>query len=293
MIPREMFNKIRPIKICTTRIVTELLAGACLRGALLVMLKPLNKLLAITAILTLLATISLQAVDTNAVFTARENAIFAALTSKPANWEEFEKGTRALIKDFPDRPNGYEHSMLLVDHYSRSDSKRAIALAGELDTDATPEKFRLWAKGVLNRMENIGKPVHIQFTAIDGREVDAAKLRGKVVLVDFWASICGPCVLEMPKIKSAYVNFHEKGFEVVGVSFDNQQRDLEKYIKKRALPWPQFFDGDSMVDGKFGRAFGISGIPRLMLIDKKGNLRFDDVNAEDLDKKIAELLAEQ
>jgi thiol-disulfide isomerase/thioredoxin len=73
-----------------------------------------------------------------------------------------------------------------------------------------------------------GAPIDLKFTAIDGRKVDLETLRGKVVLVDFWASWCQPCMLEIPHVVEAYHRFHDKGFEVVGISFDEDKAALQR-----------------------------------------------------------------
>src|SRR5688572_9111153 len=88
----------------------------------------------------------------------------------------------------------------------------------------------------------LGKPLVLKFKATDERDVDLAKLKGKVVLVDFWATWCGPCMRELPNVKATYDKLHGKGFEIVGVSFDKEKGALAHVMKKEKMTWPQYFE---------------------------------------------------
>ena len=137
----------------------------------------------------------------------------------------------------------------------------------------------------------VGKPFVLKFKATDGREVDLSKMKGKVVLVDFWATWCGPCMKELPNVKAAYDRLHDKGFEIVGISFDNKKEALNHVLKKEKMEWPQYFDGRGW-ENRIGEKLGIESIPTMWLIDRKGNLR--EMNArKDLVAQVEKLLAEQ
>ena len=137
----------------------------------------------------------------------------------------------------------------------------------------------------------VGKPLVLKFKATDGREVDLAKLKGKVVLVDFWATWCGPCMRELPNVKAAYEKLHGKGFEIVGVSFDRQKAALAEVVKKEGMPWPQYFENNSD-EHRIGEKLGIESIPTMWLIDKKGNLRELEARSN-LAGRVEKLLAEK
>jgi len=218
--------------------------------------------------------------------------------------DQLVEGAWALVKDYPQRANGYQSIMMAIEDYEyEGKPAKSQALADELIASSAPEQYKLWAKGFLNRLYSRGKPVSLQFKAVDGRDVGLAQMRGKVVLVDFWGTHCGPCVAELPRIKAAYDKFHSQGFEVIGISCDTDLKELEDYVKQHDISWPQYFDGKQQDDNKFTVAFGIDGIPHMFLVDKKGLLRFDNVRASDtyhakgdttsIEEKIAKLLAEE
>ena len=135
----------------------------------------------------------------------------------------------------------------------------------------------------------VGKPAPpLKFTALDGREVDLEKLRGKVVLLDFWATWCPPCMAEVPHVRAAYERFNKEGFEIVGVSFDAERARLEDVVKRENLAWPQYFDGAGR-DAAPGKTFGIRHWPSMWLLDRNGVVRYISAGAE-LEEKIATLL---
>lgn len=206
----------------------------------------------------------------------------------PAVFAEFEKSIRGLQKEFPDRPEIYA---ALLEVCEGLPPEKALAIAKEVEEAKTEPGIKQQASTFRKKYERLGKPIDLSFTATDGTKVSVADMKGKVVLVDFWATWCGPCVKEIPNVKKAYETLHPKGFEIVGISFDEDKEALLSFIKKKEMPWPQFFDGKGW-QNQFAGQFGIQAIPAMWLIDKKGHLR--EFNArEDLVGKVEKLLAER
>jgi thiol-disulfide isomerase/thioredoxin len=165
----------------------------------------------------------------------------------------------------------------------------AIKRFGPLFATSGNEKVRELAEsltGKLRLLELPGKPMEITGTLLDGTAFDQKKLAGKVILVDFWATWCGPCIAEIPNVVAAYEKYHNKGFEVVGISLDEDRAEVEKFVTETKIPWPILFAGKGWQD-PVAQFYGISGIPQLVLIGRDGNVITLDVRGEKLGEQLA------
>jgi thiol-disulfide isomerase/thioredoxin len=151
------------------------------------------------------------------------------------------------------------------------------------------------AKGSLAVMERVGKPFMLAFRdAIKNEPVSIEALKGKVVVLDVWATWCGPCVAEMPKLKVLYSQYKTRGVEFIGVSLDQPEDQgglgrLREFVAKNEIPWPQYYDGKGW-DGPLVEELGIRAIPAVFLIDADGILAAIDARSK-LETLIPEQLA--
>jgi thiol-disulfide isomerase/thioredoxin len=125
---------------------------------------------------------------------------------------------------------------------------------------------------------------------VAGKPLSIASYKGKMVLVDFWATWCGPCRAELPNVIATYKKYHDQGFEIIGVSLDQDQAKLTGFTKSMNMTWPQFFDGQGW-QNKLAVKCGIESIPATYLLDGNGNIIGKDLRGDALAATVAKALA--
>jgi len=121
------------------------------------------------------------------------------------------------------------------------------------------------------------------------KPLSVGKYKGKVVLVDFWATWCGPCVGELPNVLKTYEKYHPKGFEIVGVSLDSDKTKLTSFMETKKITWQQYFDGKGW-GNKLAGKYGVSSIPATFLLDREGKIISKNLRGEALEAEVAKIL---
>lgn len=119
----------------------------------------------------------------------------------------------------------------------------------------------------------------------EGKPITLSSLKGKVVLINFTATWCGPCKKELPELIQVYNDYHHKGLEVISVFLDSDKDKVESYIKENKIPWPYSFDGRGW-ENKSAREWGISGVPTNPIVDKNGKISVDNARDSSLRKQL-------
>lgn len=152
-------------------------------------------------------------------------------------------------------------------------------------------------KEALDEMEamleqpGVGERIELTFEDLDGTAIDLADYEGRVVMVDFWATWCMPCIRTKPALKAVHEEFKDRGFEILGISLDHDEERLRDYLAREGMTWPQYFDGLGW-DNKIAERFTIHSIPASFLIDGHGKIIASNVTPEELRRHLTRLLGE-
>jgi thiol-disulfide isomerase/thioredoxin len=191
-------------------------------------------------------------------------------------------------------------AMLYVQIFEQPET--GIQLVAKLKTEFPETKLGQAADGIIEKLQGSIKSQKLQkelvvgkaFPDFDEKDLDGKKLsvsgyKGKVLLVDFWATWCGPCVGELPNVLKTYEKYHGKGFEIVGISLDKEHDALTGFIKDKKVAWRQYFDGKGW-ENKLAQQYGIQSIPATFLLDGQGNIIGRDLRGDALGEAVGKAL---
>lgn len=180
--------------------------------------------------------------------------------------------------------------------------EKATELLKQVQTDFPETTFAKQSESVIASLSRqaearkiqrslaVGTPFpNFETTDLEGKPLSLANYKGKVVLIDFWATWCGPCVQELPNVLKAYEKYHAKGFEIIGISLDNEKEKLTSFIKEKNMPWPQSFDGKGW-QSDLAAKYGINSIPATYLLDGEGKIIAKDLRGDALDAALEKAL---
>jgi thiol-disulfide isomerase/thioredoxin len=207
---------------------------------------------------------------------AKAQGYSRSIRSQLATAEQMIEAAEAFVDAAPkDDERGARLLMTIAQSHTPEDKQlAAYRRVAERYPGLRTSKFAL---GKVRQVEGVGKPYELQFTdAITGKSVSIGDLKGKVVVVDFWATWCGPCVAEMPNMKKLYAEYKDKGVEFVGISLDNAEdkgglKALRDYCEKNEIAWPQYYQGAGW-DSEHSVSWGINSIPTMFVLDADGKL---------------------
>jgi thiol-disulfide isomerase/thioredoxin len=145
------------------------------------------------------------------------------------------------------------------------------------------------AAGALRRLDLVGKSIELKGAGLGGEVVDTSAARGKVLVIEFWATWADPAKRDLPELVKTYQKYHAKGLEVIGINLDNEKTTLEGFLKDSPLPWSQVFEPGGM-ESRLANEYGIISVPTMILVDAQGKVLTRSIRtAAELEKQLEKL----
>jgi len=266
-----------------------------------------HRLIALLAVLGILCSvrpvIGADASDTSselkALITKVQNKLHEGKKTEADLGDELKEFDELIAKHKEEKTDE-SAQMLYLEVFKKAD--KAIELVQQLKKDYPDTKAAKNADEVLESMKQQEAALRIQGSLVEGakfpdfdekdiagKSLSVANFKGKVVLIDFWATWCAPCVGELPNVIKSYEKHHDKGFEIIGVSLDQNEAGLKSFTKDRNMTWQQYFDGKGW-GNKLAQKYGIQSIPATFLLDGDGNIIGRDLRGEALEEAVAKAL---
>jgi thiol-disulfide isomerase/thioredoxin len=202
---------------------------------------------------------------------------------------EWIKTLEQFVGDYPAAPDAAEAmlQMAITQEYSgqEDDAKKWYTRIVREFPDSPAAKK---ANGAQTRLDSVGKVIELNGQSPLGSQIDLAKYRGKVVLIQYWATWSGPAKADMPTLKELW-NKYGRQFAIVGVSLDNNAKDLSAYLGENPLPWPQIFEPGGL-DSRPANVFGILTVPTMILVDQQGKVVNRSVSTAELEAEVKKLI---
>ena len=218
----------------------------------------------------------------------------AGMLAKDADLEAVQNAWLAdlaeYVTDYPDSPESAE-AMLQIGISEEFASNDEAALAQyERIVAAFPESAASRkAAGAARRLTSVGKNLSLTGRTADGAPFSLASLRGKPVLVHYWATWCEPCKVDIARIRELRQSLGPQRFSVVGISLDTDRDSLEAYLRSNAIPWVQLHEQEGL-DGRLAEELGVLTLPTMLLLDADGKVVDRSVLITELERKLGDLL---
>jgi len=226
---------------------------------------------------------------------ARALVLVIRLGMQLGETEKALAATGRFLKRYPDHSEvaGVEFLVAMLKYQLRDYETAKKLLTAHLNKH--PDfRGKRQVQALLDKMKLIGSEAK-DFTTKDlaGNTVKLSGLRGKIVLLDFFAGWCAPCVVEIPNLIKLYDKYHAQGFEIVGISLDRTAQEAKDYVKKDGLTWTVTWEEPGYWNNPVAKLYGIRSIPSMYLLDKQGKVLHTGLRGEALAKTLADLFPEK
>ena len=166
---------------------------------------------------------------------------------------------------------------LLLDELLKDDEREAM------------QSLRLNLQASIRKLNMLGNKLELEARSLDGKQIRVDDYAGKFVVVDFFATWCKPCLVEMPRLKEHYRKYKSRGLEVIGISVDHDRKQLDKFLADANLPWPVIHDDESDPLKTLQMKFGVAQLPTVLLLNKEGTVVSLEARGSELNRLLQKL----
>lgn len=220
---------------------------------------------------------------------------YIARQSPDADFAEIQEWWLGELTDFADRyPRAPETAQaklqLALSEEFEGDEDTALKFYKEVVSDFRGTDAAERAAGAVTRLQSVGKVVNLEGRTIQGKSFRLSQLRGRPVVVHYWATWCEPCKQDMKRLRSLKARYQRAGLQLVGVNIDNSRDQAIAFLEKNSLPWVQLFENGGLEGSPLAKQFGVQTLPTMMLIDSKGRMVRHNIGEAELDDAVADLV---
>ena len=202
---------------------------------------------------------------------------------------EWLKKLEQYVADYPQSPDAAEAMLqLAIAQEFAGQEEEAKRWYGQIVRDFRDAPVARKAAGAKNRLESVGKPIELSGKGLNGEQVELARYRGKVVLIQYWATWCEPCKADMIIIRDLLDKLGGEVFGVIGVNLDTDAQAVSAFLAENKLPWPQIHE-EGGLDSRPAVELGILTLPTMILVDREGKVANRNVSASELATELKRL----
>lgn len=216
-----------------------------------------------------------------------------ALQAPQADYAEIQakwlEDLEQFVKDHPGSPDGAEAMLqLAIAQEFAGNEEKAIHWYDQILKSYASSMPAHKASGAKLRLESVGKPMRLRGTTLQGSALDLSQYRGKTVLIQYWATWCEPCKVDMARLKELQAEYAKQGFVIIGVNLDNTREEVVSYVQAERIPWAQLHEPGGL-ESRLANEMGILTLPTMILVDPKGDVVSRNIHVTELESELRKL----
>ncbi|EMI42786.1 redoxin domain-containing protein [Rhodopirellula sp. SWK7] len=220
---------------------------------------------------------------------------YIARQSPDADFAKIQEWWLGELTEFTERyPRAPETAsaklQLALSKEFEGDDKAALKFYQEVSTDFRGTDAAERATGAAVRLQSVGREVELEGRTIQGKPFRLSQMRGRPIVLHYWATWCEPCKQDMKRLRSLQARYQRAGLQLVGVNIDNSREQAVAFLKENSVPWVQLYEDGGLEGSPLAKQFGVQTLPTMMLIDSKGRVVRHNVGEAELDSELAEML---